>query len=342
MSPAYSLFGLTLEASRPLPGLVSTPAGARADVQLRWDELPAWASDTGERDRRLWYRSPDVDARGRAVLSVWELECGGALHLRYADGAEFVVDTRGSRVWAGWSGAVPADDALSYLLGPVWSLVLRLRGIASLHASAVAVGDSAVAFVGPVGAGKSTTAAVFAGRGYAVLSDDLVALEESGDPFRAAPGFPWLRLRPESVGAIAATARTPPRLTPTGDGRYVDLDLTHDGYRFQARPLPLAALYLLDGLSIEPATPRVETSSGAETMMALVANSWTTRVLDRSRRAREFELLGAVAAGIRCRRLRVPRDPAGLSRLCDAIEEDLEDMALTGAPRPARCRRRAR
>ena len=49
-------------------------------------------------------------------------------------------------------------------LGPVFAFVLRLRGAVTFHASAVRIGD-AVAFLGPQGAGKSTTAAALALRG---------------------------------------------------------------------------------------------------------------------------------------------------------------------------------
>jgi len=329
---SYALFGIKLDANRPLPGLVPLPASAGAEVRLWWGGAPPRALGGPAGDRRLWYVSASRDARGRPILRVWELGGGAWLHLQYLDGAEFLVDGCGSQVWARETEDLTPDDLLSYLLGPVLSLVLRLRGITCLHASAIAVGDEAIAFLGPTGTGKSSTAAAFAGRGYPVLSDDLVALWESATMFLAAPGFPWLRLRPGSVEALSVAAWGRPRLIPTRDGQYVDLDLTQRGYRFQAEPLPLAGIYLLDEPSSDPAAPRIEASSGAEALISLVANTWTTRVLDRTRRAQEFELLGRVATSIPCRRVRVDADPARLSQLCDAIEEDL-DRRYVLAPR---------
>ena len=87
------------------------------------------------------------------------------LRLRYADGCEYHVDAAGTRVACTWPAHFTVEDAATYLLGPVFGLVLRLRGIPSLHASAVALGDRSVAMCGPAGTGKSTTAAALAARG---------------------------------------------------------------------------------------------------------------------------------------------------------------------------------
>jgi dephospho-CoA kinase len=60
---------------------------------------------------------------------------------------------------------------------------MLLRGVVCLHASAVAIGDEAIALLGPAGSGKSTTAAAFAERGYSVLAEDVVTLDDRGDHF---------------------------------------------------------------------------------------------------------------------------------------------------------------
>ena len=83
--------------------------------------------------------------------------------------------------------------------GPFWGLLLRFRGVTCLHASAVAIGGSVIAFVGAEGAGKSTTAAAFARAGYAAVSDDVVALVERKGDFFVSPSYPHLCLWPESV-----------------------------------------------------------------------------------------------------------------------------------------------
>src|SRR5205085_1986600 len=109
--------------------------------------------------------------------------------------------------------------------------------------SAVALGNRAVALLGPAGAGKSTTAAAFARRGYPLLSDDVVPIWVRDGLFVVPPAYPCLRLWPASVAALYGAADALPPLTPTWDKRC--LDLTQGGCRFQQHPLPLAAIYVL-------------------------------------------------------------------------------------------------
>src|SRR5262249_22183040 len=148
------------------------------------------------------------------------------------------------------------EDTATYLLGPVLGFILRLRGVTCLHASAVAICDQAIAILGPAGAGKSTTAASFARAGYKVLTDDIVALDERGDAFLVQPAYPRVRLWSESVNALFGTEDALPLLTPTWDKRYLDLQANISC--FQEHPLPLAAIYLLDKRSSDPAAPFIE------------------------------------------------------------------------------------
>ena len=107
------------------------------------------------------------------------------------------------------------EDLLTYLLGPVLGFLLHLRGVPCLHGSAVAVEEGAVAFLGPAGSGKSTTAALFARHGHGVFSDDIVPVHEKDEPFLVHPGYNYLRLWPESGRMLFGAAETLPRITPT-------------------------------------------------------------------------------------------------------------------------------
>ena len=126
------------------------------------------------------------------------------LHLAYSDGTQFWLDRKGAAIWAAWSERSSLENAISYLLGPVLGLLLRLRGIVCLHASAVAFDDHCVAFVGSAGAGKSTTAAAFAKLGCGIVSDDIVGLVERDGIFYVLPAYPHLCLWPESVTCFTA------------------------------------------------------------------------------------------------------------------------------------------
>jgi len=78
-------------------------------------------------------------------------------------------------VVATWAGPIVRSKTQLHICLPVLGLLLRCKGVTCLHASAVSFGEHSVAFVGPAGAGKSTTAATFARQGYGVISDDIAA-----------------------------------------------------------------------------------------------------------------------------------------------------------------------
>ena len=314
---AYAAFGLRIVSTGPLPGLPAVRGPVVPDVTIVLQRKPP----SGESE--ALYRSPDSDETGTCMLTVERLDGGALFRFRYADGIEFVVASAGDRVWAVWPEPWTIDDVATYLLGPVAAFCLRLRGMTCLHASAVAVDARAVVFVGPVGAGKSTVAAAFARRAYAFISDDVVAL--TGDGF-VQPGPPRVRLWPESVAALYGSADALPRLTPTWDKRF--LEVMADGYRFQDQPLPLAALYVLAGRASGSGWPRVEVLAPAAGLMALLANTQASHLLDGRMRAEEFRCLGRVAASLRVCRLTVPDDLAALPALCDAVVEDVLDSAV--------------
>ena len=194
-----------------------------------------------------------MKARLTSEIFLSTLAGGGYYRLLYSDGTEFIVDRTGTRIWATWPDTLTLEDMATYLLGPVLGFVLRLRGITCLHASAVAIGDQAIAFLGTAGAGKSTAAVAFAERGYPALSDDVAALSDQEHTFFVQPGYPLLRLWPSTIATLYGPMDTLPRLTPTWDKRY--LDLTQNGYRFQQEPLPLAAIYILDERRPDPTAP---------------------------------------------------------------------------------------
>ena len=113
----------------------------------------------------------------------------------------------GSEVWADGPENYALEDTATYLVGPVMGFVLRLRGSLPLHACSVAIGDKAIALMGPQGAGKSTAAAAFARLGYSVISEDVTALSESGGRYMVQPGYTRVNLWPESAEALLLRLR---------------------------------------------------------------------------------------------------------------------------------------
>ena len=330
----YSLFGLQIHCNRPIPEISavrvqeepispSPEASARPGkfVEINLKASPRDAGLIQTADEELSYVSDYKDNLGEPALRIWHLDGGAFLRLDYFDGTKFWLDRDGTRVWGTWSPILTIEDASTYLLGPVLGLMLRLRGVICLHASAVSFGDSVVAFVGSEGAGKSTTAAALAQKGWAVVSDDVVALEDLEGSFRVYPAYPYLCLWPESAEAIYGTAESLPRFSQNYEKRCLSLERWR--LRFETRKLPLKAMYILGERRSDPA-PTIEEIPPQKKLLALVANTFATNVLGPTARAKEFEALGRLLPCVRVREVFAHTDPQRLPELCRLIREDVE------------------
>ncbi len=315
-----SAYGLRIASSAHIPGLPRLPNSPEPDVRIWLQSAPRLAGGGEASTPAAWYVSSSQDDDGEPALRIWKLDEEGFFRFRYSDGTEFFLAESGDEVWARWPDSSTPEDTATYLLGPVFGFLLRLRGMTCLHASAVAIGGRAIALVGAAGAGKSTAAAAFARLGHPVLSEDVVALSDLGDSLLVQPGYPLIRLWPESVRALYGVEDALPPLTPNWDKRC--LDLTRNGFRFQRQPLPLAAVYVLDRRSDEPVAPFVESLTSQSGLITLVANTYANYLLDREMRAKEFELLGRLVKSLPLRRLTPHSDPARLPELCRLVLDD--------------------
>ena len=331
----YSLFGLQIHSNLSIPE-ISAVQLSRADfatlgnspsadtkVQIYLGVPPQDFDSKCGVPEELSYASAYKDSLGEPALRIWRVNGGRFLRLEYFDGTQFWLDRDGTGVWSTWPENLAIEDTATYLLGPVLGLLLRLRGVTCLHASAVGFGDSAVAFVGSEGAGKSTTAAALARDGRAILSDDVVALAEIDGSFYVHPAYPYLCLWPESAQSIYGSADALPRFSPNYEKRC--LSLKSQKLQFESRLLPLKAIYILGERRPDPA-PTIERISAQKSILALVANTFATNVVDREMRAREFAALGRLVPCISVREVFAHADPARLPDLCRRIREDVEGI----------------
>lgn len=148
----------------------------------------------------------------------------------------------------------------TFLLGAAFGLLLHQRQQMVLHASAIAMDQGAIIFIGDRGAGKSTTAALFQAHGYPLLTDDVTALNISNSfppnssstsvaqpnnsdhpPIMVIPSFPQIRLWPESITSLGQQPDQFPTLNPLVEKR-----LYSSPNEFADRPYPLMGIYVLD------------------------------------------------------------------------------------------------
>src|SRR5947199_10849635 len=100
------------------------------------------------------------------------------------------------------------------------------------------------------------------------------------------------------------------------------LPLGQNGHPFAAKPLPLAAVYILDSRDPALTAPVMVDVSGKEALMALVDNSYVNYLLDQSMRRTDFDVLGRVVAAFPIRGVRSPAEPSAIFGLCDATAGD--------------------
>jgi len=341
---AYQVYGLRALANRAIPGLSSLTRGEAGfgDLQIEFVASREFSAPTGERGRML-HASPGRDACGEPCFTAWRLagSDGAALCLRWSydnKTLDFLIAADGRHVRAAWSEEVSCSDVISPLVGPVLGAVLRLRGQACLHASAVAVGDGreavAVALIGAKFGGKSTLAAALAETGQAVLTDDLAALTDSDGKTWVQPGPTRLRLWPDALAAWPEIA--PESLPPVWqdlalDKRYLELAQTPGAtrWRYQAEPLPLAAIYYLDEPEPARKAPGVTPVSPGEGLAVLAQSTYVDYLLERAGRARELRFLGRLGEKTPGRRVLRPAGLEALPQTCAAILEDLDGIGRT-------------
>lgn len=326
----YTAFGLTIASTRPLPGLGEPGGAARADVVLHTETDP-WSQEESDDAHRVGVFAGSMREDPPVVVSWYP---GRAMYrFQYSDGTEFWIARSGAEIWARWPAHYVVEDMMTYFQGPILGFVLRLRGVTSLHGSAVVVGDRAVVFAGPGGSGKSTTAAAFALQGYGILADDVSAVEDMGTEFRIQPAYPHLRLWGCSVEMLYGLADALTPITPNWDK--FDCPIDESGLRFQKNPLPLGAIYLLGERTAGPRALSIEVPGKREAMMTLTANTYVNYALTPEMRTSEFDLMGRLLRSVPVRRVIPHADPGRIQDLCDLIVEDVAKAHTLAGPSSA-------
>src|SRR6201997_3695947 len=186
-SETYSLYGLTVGSAIPLPC-------PRVDRALASPDIALLECGPAEIVRACRQERISFQEEGFWQCCIFS---DGSAHVVWKEHFEFVVSADAKRVLWRKLQEVSNEVFFTYFLGQVLSYCLLTRGIEPLHATAMVVGDQAVAFLGDSGAGKSTLAATFLQKGYTLLTDDVLALEFRGENVWARPGIARVKLNPD-------------------------------------------------------------------------------------------------------------------------------------------------
>jgi hypothetical protein len=229
---SYYAYGLGIHSALPLPELVSSQI--EADIVVHFGQAERSRVESGEAARPVWGTAREVHLAWRDV---------GAFVVQ--DGREIVIEPL---------PGVEERVLRLCILGSCLGVVLLQRGLTVFHASVVGLSSGAVAFLAPKGQGKSTMAAALHVRGHNLIADDIMVVDCERGELTARPGFPQLKLWPESAQAIGQDPESLPILHPRLGKRARQIS-----HGFLQDPLPLQSIYVLgigDEIDIVPLSPK--------------------------------------------------------------------------------------
>lgn len=154
-----------------------------------------------------------------------------------------------------------------YIEGMMMAVLLHQRGFYVLHASVVEIRGRGVAFVGHIGAGKSTIALALQRCGHRLIADDNAAIDRLPEP-AVIPAFPRVKVYPAIAQAlgIAEDDLTALHASQVKKTRLMDGE-------FPREPVPLDRIYTLS----RDGEPGIKSLAPAEAFIELIKNSIPTR-----------------------------------------------------------------
>ncbi len=303
---------VTLDPAQPLPDAVS---------RLSWERYLEFSLP------RLLQSHADC----RVTVERAQQDAGSFFRLSFALGegsVAFVIDPSGSDVWVRWQAGGEERrirrNVAALLQGFVWGAVLRFRGMVWLHGAAVAVGGKSVILLGSSGAGKSTlSAALAAVKGARLLADDKAIIQPVDGKFFIGPGERYMRLRPESVEAMAEDVKFEVHEARELEKLRVTL-VSEGGIHEGGQEAPLSCVYILEPREPSLTQTSIEPLPAAGGLYLLLAHRYGLFAATPAQIARDYALLSEVAATVPTRRL---HRPDSLKLLPETVSAILSDLA---------------
>ncbi|MDB2282651.1 hypothetical protein PM030_12290 [Halorubrum ezzemoulense] len=280
-------------------------------------ELPTVEGSTG---------SPDVEIRRGTVDPVSESVEGTAgrritatpdsVRLTYDSVGSFLVED-GKQITCDPLGepASKREFFCRLIENELLGLILYQRDHLVLHASAVSIDGKAAIFLGPRGAGKSTTAAAFNKEGYDIIEDDVVAIRFDDSVPTVVPGVPQLRLKSDAAAALNLKETTTPSEEQWYEKRMLRIEDVPD-------PAQLGGCYLLmDGeqCALEP-------MAGSEQILNLISRTYARGLLsDTKQSAANFNQCSRLSKVVPVQKLKRPRVHQQLSSVVNLVIGNIKE-----------------
>jgi hypothetical protein len=184
------------------------------------------------------------------------------------------------------------------------------------------VGGAAAVVVGRSGAGKSTLAAEFARRGYDLLSDDVVPIDEHG---RALPGCPQIKLWDDALARLGLDTEDYQRVVGSRPKFHVPV---------QRSPLPALPLRWVYGLDVhDGAELELVPLQGVAAFDLLGANTYRRELIaDRDASWQHLQQCARVAEQAAVVRVLRPSASMSAEATAEAILNDIAERTTAGRP----------
>ena len=285
----YNLYGLRVYSEIALPAPIAASDLPPYDPQVGWGQHKA-ISDNVPAEQIL---AKFILDNGRGYTLV---DNGSGYTLYFHQTGEFRIDYDLRSVRAHLSPEVHPDIAGLLVVGNVIACVLTLAGESVLHASAVEIGGSALAFLGSSGMGKSSLAALLCANGARFITDDLLRLEADGKGWRCFPGTGQLRLRKDAVVLVNFSATM---LGATPDDRVaVQLD--------DNQSMPLLGAIVIPHPSRSCDALKLERIPQSKSLLYLMAFPRIQESAQKQQRQRRLDFLGRIAASVPIFKAEIP------------------------------------
>jgi hypothetical protein len=310
----YSAFGMDIQSELPLP-LPRSAATMSLGAIIEIVEGPVPSE-------------PDLP---HAIGRIKYGQIGDAIQFDVPWAARYRIEGA-SRIVVQRVPGAKEDLAGLYLSGLILATMLGARGIITLHGSAVVTSaatagatavDTASAggiiFIGDKGAGKSTTAAALAARGYRILCDDVIPIAEGPLVY---PGIPLPKLLPDAYEKLIGNPRQAPELFDGVSKYQVSLPSSDKPVALRM----IIALEIVRGESL-----RIEPVRGGAKIQRILQNTMSLEGIDEP--GLVFDRCAARLAAVPCYRVLRPAGKHCLDELIDAIIElDQEAEAARREP----------
>ena len=313
----YHLYGITLSSNRALPGLlpVTHDQNVLPDITLCL-----------QGNQHKFSPNPTAIYSGLDVISKPD---GDYYRVWFQGDGEiiFEINSAGNFISVDWTRS-KVEEITTLLVGQVIACALRLQGKLCLHACVIQMDEQAIALIGESGAGKSTMAAFFAQQGYAVLADDVAALQRIDDHYQVQLGYPRLRLWPKSVHALYNDKHALDPIFSFSEKSYLSLSAKPSNPSkfgtFSEQPLPLAAIYILHKRQPNLTAPYIQLLPPSAALMALLQHRSVSHLpLDKPRQQAELEQLTYVIQTIPVKQLHRPDNLQDLQAVYEVVRADL-------------------